>query len=302
MPSAVDSRVRARTLGGRARPVGVVAALLFLLLVAGIGRPDLSRTEAALQRDPIAELDRVLDLYVRDGLVYYSALRTERATLDRFLDSVRDEPPGFNGWPEEEAKAFWLNAYNTIVLRTVLEHYPIRGTSPDYPANSIRQVSGVFDRQEHQVAGRSVTLDAIETTVLGALADPRLFLALGRGSVDSGRLRSESYRGRRLAEQLDDVVQEFATTPRHVELDRLGRRVRVSAIFGWRETEFVTAFADRGWLDSGRTPLERAILNLITPRLFPSELSFLEANDFTLQYQEFDWRLNDLTGGRPSNR
>ena len=63
-----------------------------------------------------------------------------------------------------------------------------------------------------------------------------------------------------------------------------------------------TAFADLGWTDSGRTPLERAILNIIGPNLFPSERGFLAENDFVLEYHEFDWRLNDLTGGRPSNR
>ena len=43
---------------------------------------------------------------------------------------------------------------------------------------------------------------------------------------------------------------------------------------------------------------ERAILTLIEPMLFPGERAFLSANRFALRYQEFDWRLNDLTGGR----
>ena len=33
--------------------------------------------------------------------------------------------------------------------------------------------------------------------------------------------------------------------------------------------------------------------------LFPREREFLDENRFQLVYQEFDWRLNDLTGGRP---
>ena len=61
-------------------------------------------------------------------------------------------------------------------------------------------------------------------------------------------------------------------------------------------------FADRGWTRSGRTALERAVLNLVEPNLFPSERAILAKNEFTLEYHEFDWRLNDLTGGRPSNR
>jgi hypothetical protein len=51
--------------------------------------------------------------------------------------------------------------------------------------------------------------------------------------------------------------------------------------------------------DPNRTALERAIVELIMPALFPSEQAFLEQNTFRLRYIDFDWRLNDLTGGPP---
>ena len=254
---------------------------------------------AARQRASDEPLDRLLDLYVRDGLVYYAALRNDRAALDRYLAGRRAAPAGFDGWSRERLIAFWLNSYNAIVLRTVLDHYPIRGEAPEYPGNSIRQIPGAFERVPHEVAGRRVTLDEIEETVLGAFGDPRVFLALGRGAVGSARLRSEAFSAARLELQLDAAVEEFATEPHGVVLDRLDGTVRVNPIFGWREAEFVAAYADRGWVDSGRSSIERAILTLIEPALFPSERAFLAENAFALRYQTFDWRLNDLTGGRP---
>ena len=247
----------------------------------------------------VEALDRLLNLYVRDGLVYYAALRQDRAGLDRFVHSFAAEPPGFASWPPADGKAFWLNAYNALVLRTVIDHYPIRGRATNYPANSIRQIPGAFDGRTHRVAGRMLTLDAIETGVLPAFGDPRLFLALGRGAVGSGRLRSEAYAGSRIEEQLAAVVREFATDPHHVRLDRIAGEVRVSSILGWREANLVAAYAAGGWNGAGRAPIERAILTLVEPALFPSEQAFLQANEFTLRYQAFDWRLNDLTGGRP---
>ena len=266
-----------------------------LATVAGWRMP----TAGATQPAATDGLDRLLDLYVRDGLVYYAALKLERATLDRYIDAVAGEPTGFRRWAPTAKAAFWLNAYNALVLRTVVDHYPIRGDSSIYPADSVRQVPGAFDGRRHRVVDRTLTLDEIEHTVLPEFHDPRLFLALGRGAVGSGRLRSEVYTAARLDEQLTTVVEEFAATPRHVTLDRLGQEVRVSPIFGWREPEFVAAYAARGWTESGRTPVERAILTLIEPALFPTERAFLTENAFTLRYQEFDWRLNDLTGGRP---
>ncbi len=50
--------------------------------------------------------------------------------------------------------AFWVNAYNAFVLQTVINHYPIRGTSSAYPASSIRQIPGAFDQTTHRAAGR----------------------------------------------------------------------------------------------------------------------------------------------------
>ena len=282
---------------GMTRRVAVGCLLATFAVVAG-GEP---RPPAAAggQAPPTGQLDRLLDLYVRDGLVYYAALKSDRAALDRYLTAIANEPAGLTSWPSDVRAAFWLNAYNALVLGTVVDHYPIRGTSADYPTDSIRQIAGAFDGRSHRVAGRAVTLDEIEQTILANMGDPRLFLALGRGAVGSGRLRSESYTPAALDGQLTGVVEEFASTPRHVELSRLARTVRVSPIFGWREPAFVTAYAERGWTDSGRTPIERAVLTLLEPALFPSERAFLAENDFTLRYHEFDWRLNDLTGGRP---
>ncbi len=283
-------------LGNHAVATGayVTRVLMLVVLVFGV-----LGVGARGQTNGASELDRLLDLYVRDGFVYYAALKTERATLGRVVRAISDVPSDFSAWSTDSAKAFWLNAYNALVLQTVVDQYPIRGSAPEYPRNSIRQIAGAFDQRSHSVAGQELTLDAIESEVLRTFDDPRLFLALGRGAVGSGRLRSEVYTASRVEEQLEAVVKEYATLPQYVALDRLAEEVRVSAVFGWRSSEFVAAFGDRGWSDSGRAPIERAILTMIEPALFPSERAYLEANEFSLRYQDFDWRLNDLTGGRP---
>jgi hypothetical protein len=73
-------------------------------------------------------LDELLDLYVRDGLVYYLALRGDRAKLDRYIASVGGQAAAaaYPNWTKNEQAAFWVNAYNAFVLRTVIDQYPIR--------------------------------------------------------------------------------------------------------------------------------------------------------------------------------
>ena len=243
-------------------------------------------------------LDQILDINVRDGLVYYRSLRAGRAQLDRYAASLNVPAATYQGWSREQQMAFWLNAYNTFVLQTVIDHYPIKGSSRSYPANSVRQIPGAFEQIKHRAAGQSVTLDEIEKTILPEFKEPRLYLALGRGAVGSGRLRSEAYTGNQLKEQLDDVQKEFVSEQSMLKVDRDANQVSVTSILSWHDAEFVAAY-DPGatGLMAQRSPIERALVAFVTPMLLPLEKEFLQKNEFKVTYHPFDWRLNDLTGG-----
>lgn len=262
---------------------------------AAVAAAAMSLPSPAAQTSFANPLDRILDTYVRDGRVYYRALRQERGPLDSYIGSLAER--SLAGASREEQVAFWLNAYNALVLRTVIDHYPIRGRWPDYPPNSIRQIPGAFDRMAHRVARRSLTLDEIETTVLAGFGDPRVFLALGRGAVGSPRLRSEAFTADRLEEQLAAVARECTADANCIQLDTTDNRIAISPIFSWREQAFVAAYADRADARfAQRSPLERAILAFIEPGLLRTERPFVQGNRFEVQFLPFDWSLNDLTG------
>jgi len=243
--------------------------------------------------------DQLLDINVRDGLVYYRAVRGERGRLDRYIASLNVPQATYDKWSRDAKAAFWLNAYNAIVLQTVVNHYPIKGKASTYPASSIRQIPGAFDQAKHRLAGRSLTLDDIEKTVLPEFKDPRLYLALGRGAVDSGRLRSEAYIGARLAAQLASVQSEFVNQQEMLKMDRLAGQMAVTSIISWHEAEFVAAY-DKGAQGTfaQRSAVERAIIAFVMPHVLRLEREFLEKNAFQAVFQPFDWRLNDLSGGR----
>jgi hypothetical protein len=274
----------------------VLAALLILPLTAAAPRAQAAGPPDTFHRP----LDQILDVNVRDGLVYYRALRSDRARLDRYVASLNIPSATYEAWPREHKMAFWVNAYNAFVLQTVINHYPIHGASRSYPPNSIRQIPGAFDQAKYRAGGKSVTLDEIEKTVLPQFREPRLYLALGRGALGSGRLRSEAYAGDRIEKQLDDVQKEFVNEAAMIRIDRAAGEIAVTPIVSWREAEFVQAY-DKG--ASGayaqRSPVERAVIAFIAPRLLPLEKEFVQKNEFRLTFQSFDWRLNDLTGGRP---
>jgi hypothetical protein len=281
-----------------------VKKFLAAIIVIGVMlvlSPDLKvrgsiRAEGSAQDDLHAPFERLLDTYVREGLVYYRALRGERAALDRYVASLNVPPATLAKWSRESRQAFWINAYNALVLRTVVSAYPIAGKSPDYPANSIRQIPGAFERTRHTVGGKNVTLDEIEQLLMTEFGDARLLLALGRGALDSPRLKSEAYSADRLEGQLTVAVKECAIRVACVEINRGLNTIKVSPLIGWREAHFIRTFGEREKRWGDRSPIERAVISMVYPHLFPREQELLLQTPMKMVYGEFNWQLNDLTG------
>lgn len=242
-------------------------------------------------------LDELLDINVRDGFVYYNALRGYRARLDGYIRAL-DGPTALAHarGSREQQLALWINAYNAFVLHTVVSHYPIQGRSAAYPPNSIRQIPGAFDKRAFRAAGRNVTLDQVEKEILEPLGDARAILALGRGAIGSGRLRSEAYNARKVEEQLAQVAAESVRRHEVVHINAGANTLSVSPMFSWRESLFVATFAKQAHaIFKQRSPLERAVLGLIEPHVLVGEAEFLEKNMFKMVFHDFDWRLNDLS-------
>jgi hypothetical protein len=271
----------------------MLRVVLVLLLASVVSAQQPSSTAEPLHRP----FDQILDLYVRDGYVYYRALRIERAALDRYVASLNVTAATYSGWSREQKIAYWLNAYNAFVLQTVAQNFPIRGNAKGYPAGSIRQIAGAFDQKRHRAVGRQTSLDEIEKG-LAEFNDPRVYFALGRGAAGSGRLRSEAYTADRLEAQLTAQTTDFLGQQNHFLIDRSANTVAVSPIVGWHEAEFAAAYggdaAKAPSYAASRSAIERAVIALAVPVLLPSEREFLEQNQFKLSWQEFDWTLNDL--------
>ncbi|MEN6337073.1 MAG: DUF547 domain-containing protein [Phycisphaerales bacterium] len=101
-----------------------------------------------------------------------------------------------------------------------------------------------------------------------------------------------------LDRQLDDQVKRFLGTPQGLQIDRQKMVVRLSALFkpSWRGKEFIARYGTDKKFKS-REPATRAVLNFLTNYLSREDVEFLEVENYSLEYLNFDWRLNDTAKG-----
>lgn len=257
---------------------------------------------AASQDFDHSAFDTVLARFVQDGRVDYAALQVRRQALDEYLSqvgSVSEEQ--FAGWSQENQIAYLLNAYNAYALQTVIDNYPLQGssffkklTSPKrfaYPSNSIRHIDGVFDGIKHKVAGREMTLDDIEHGTLRAdYNEPRIHFALVCAAVSCPPIRAEAYRGDRLDEQLDDQGAAFLNDPRLNRFEVERGQVYLSKIFDWFGEDFRQFAGKAGYQGDERV---NGVLSFCSRYLLDRVARFLESEDYEVQYIDYDWTLND---------
>ena len=196
-------------------------------------------------------------------------IRSERGEARR-LSSASWPTASIDKLSRDEQLAFWLNAYDAARAQ---DRDRSLSDSEARPQATRPRASGRFPARSSacRIAspGARVTLDQIEQTILPTFHDPRVYFALGRGAVGSGRLRSEAFTAARLEEQLADVAVRVRHAARSASrIDRETGKVSASSIFSWRSKEFADAYADKAPAAfASRSPIERAVIAFVMPKL-----------------------------------
>jgi hypothetical protein len=239
--------------------------------------------------------DTILKEYSRDGWVDYARLKDHRAPLDGYLAALRDtEAAVEQRWSRGDRLAFWINAYNALTVRTILDAYPIKKgwgfAALAYPESSIKQIKGAFDGKKHAVAGRLLTLNELEDDILrGELDEPRIHFAIVCASIGCPPLRAEAFRADALDEQFESGLENFLADGK-VAVDARNGTISLSKIFKWFEKDFRRF--DRG-LYPKQPKAARGPLEFLGERLDAKTREELRTRAFSLSWQSYDWSLND---------
>lgn len=211
-----------------ANPLALGRSVVVLPLLVGLLLWAQPANAAGFDHTP---LQAILEATVRAGRVDYAGLKAaHEPKLRAYLAAVAKAKPA--GWSRDAQLAFYLNAYNAIVLGAVVERWP--------SISNVLEVKGFFDRLKYPVAGRTLTLNQLEKEIiLKKFGDPRIHFALVCAARSCPPLRAAIFRANGLSGRLDQLTRAFINSRSGVQQRANG--FHISTLFQWYAQDFAKA-------------------------------------------------------------
>jgi hypothetical protein len=178
----------------------------------------------------------------------------------------------------EDKMAFWINVYNLAAIKTIVDHYPVDSIR----SRKINWLGLPWDRKVIQVGGKDFSLNQIENHILlDTFKDLRIHFAINCASLSCVDLAQTPYRGVTLFKELEEQGRRFlADRQKGLRIDREKKLVYRSQIFKFDKRHF--------------DELGGGALQFILPFLGFEDRDFIGKEQFTLNYLDYNWKLNDL--------
>lgn len=198
-----------------------IPIIVCLLLSFGVNAQDLDTY--------FLKVDDFFKSYVKDGRINYLAIKKDEKSLATLLKMAKNIEVSVHN--PNYYQAFWINGYNLLVIKSIVNHYPI--SSPlDKP--------GFFDEDKHEIGQKWVTLNEIEHQLLLEKFnyDPRFHFVLVCAGLGCPPIINQAYKPHVLDEQLTRQTQLTINHPDFVSVNK--NKAKVSQIFEWYNDDFTS--------------------------------------------------------------
>jgi hypothetical protein len=206
-------------------------------------------------------------------IAYASVSAADKGALADYIASL--EAIAVSGLKRDEQLAYWINLYNALTVKVVLDHYPV---------DSIREIKpwflawGPWGKKLVRVDGEQLTLDDIEHRILRPIwRDARIHYAVNCASLGCPNLQAKAFTAAATDHMLDAAAREFINHERAVAF--VDGELVVSSIYAWFKEDF--GDSDRGVIDH-------------LTRYATGELAGRLATARRIDDDRYDWQLNDV--------
>lgn len=204
--------------------------------------------------------NKQLKTYVSEsGKVDYNAWKKDQKNLNAYIETLSDFPPR-EGASKNYKLAYWINAYNSLTIKLILENYPVK---------SIKEIKSPWNNRCFKIEDKDYSLGDIEHKILRKMNEPRIHFAINCASVSCPKLLNSAFQEKQLETQLIQATRSFLMDSSKNILNK--NKLKLSKIFFWFKKDF----------GSKKERLD-----------FIKKYSDLEYNKPVIDYLDYDWSLN----------
>lgn len=200
-----------------------------------------------------------------DGKVNYKKIKASTSQLNELIALSAGIVVSKND--ADVYRAFWINAYNIAVIKSVVDKYPIK---------SPLDLGGFFDKKKHKISGVSITLNDIENKLLRAQFnnDPRFHFVLVCAGLGCPPIINKAYFPDTIEKQLDKQTSIALNNTSFIKVTDKKKKVLFSQIFEWYTTDF--------------TAKKKTLIDFVN--LYRAEKIPVK---YKTGYYSYNWSLND---------
>lgn len=183
----------------------------------------------------------LLDEYIVRGRVNYNGLKENKEEISRIVEQIAKM--NLTGFTREDKNAFFVNAYNVLVIYSIMKDYPEKSSSDS--------IKGFFGRQYHTVAGGELTLNVLEedSIVKNNSDNPALYFSLYKGGLHP-IAPNFAYYPYQFRERVEYRIKKFVNNSAFIEISEQYKTIYLSPIFKWHQ---IGVYADvRKFINSYR--------------------------------------------------
>lgn len=211
--------------------------------------------------------DKLLKENVNDeGKVDYDAFSKSK-DFKNYLNQIA--AADLSGLNKNELLAFYINAYNALVIKNVIDNMPVK---------SPLDVEGFFKAKKFKIAGEELTLDEIEHDLVLKIEPVLSHFGLVCGALSCPKLLRKTYSGDNVYNLLKENATEFIYDTSKNRLDKENKILYLSEIFKWFKRYFEEKYG--------------SVLNAVKSFINKNDKNFLDQNEVKIKFLPYNWQLN----------
>ncbi len=171
--------------------------------------------------------DQVLILNVSEhGKVNYKGVMHDSSLMYKYFTSLSENPPQ-ESWTKEEKLAYWMNVYNAITIKLVINNYPVK---------TIKDIEKTWSFKFFKIGDKKYSLDDVEHGILRKMKEPRIHFLINCAATSCPPLWNRAFTAENVNKALEERTKKFLNNPKYNIITK--DAMQISKVFMWYKKDF----------------------------------------------------------------